>query len=98
MTKLKPETYLHWLKVCVKLPLPMLQDFEGAVEAVKDLLRVLMILFGRVLILVLFPISVPVLAYLCWKANIKAVERRNKEAEEVMKGVYRFVQKIEGEK
>ena len=98
LTKHKPENYLYWLKVCAKLPPPMLQDFEGAVEAIKDLLRVLLILFGRMLILVLFPISVPVLAYWCWKANIKAVERRNKEAEEVMQEMFKLVQKNEGGK
>lgn len=97
MTKLKPENYLYWLKVCAKLPLPMLQDFEGAVEAIKDLLAVFLVLFGRVLILILFPVSVPVLAYLCWKQNIKTVERRNKEAEEKEKAMYKLVQKIEGE-
>lgn len=77
----KPENYLYWLKVCAKLPLPMLQDFEGAVEALKTLLVCIFKVWSRMLILRLYPISVPILAYLCLKANIKSVERRNKKGE-----------------
>lgn len=76
----KPETYLYWLKVCARLPIPMLQDFEGLLEAFKTILEVLLVILRRVIILVTFPVSVPVLAWVCLKANIKTVERRNKEA------------------
>lgn len=98
MTNLKPENYLYWLKVCAKLPLPMLQDFEDAVEALKTLLCCIFKVWGRMLILSLYPISVPILAYCCLRANIKAVERSNEAQEEIEKARWKLVQKIEGEK
>jgi len=98
MTKHKPENYLYWLKVCAKLPLPMLQDFEGAVEAIKTLLVCIFKFWSRMLILGLYPISVPILAYCCLRANIKAVERRNEAEEEIEKARWKLVQKIEGGK
>ena len=93
MIKHKPENYLYWLKGCARLPIPMLQDFEGAVEAIKDLLVCFLKFWSRMLILVLFPVSVPLLAYLCWKLNIKAVERRNKAQKDVIESLQSISQK-----
>lgn len=82
----KPQPYLHWVKSTVRMCFPMKHDFYGFGDALLEVGKFIGTQVVRLLILVLFPLSVPVLAYIFWKQNRKVMNARAKRLTEEWDG------------
>lgn len=80
---MEAQSYYYWLKNCARLPIPESRDFYGAGDALIVIGKVLITLALRILILLMFPISIPFLAYVFLQENKKVV-KKNKEYEKVV--------------
>ena len=97
MTKNKPETYWYWLKASAKAAVRFpFTDFEDAVEALKALLWVVLVFWLRLLVLLTFPVSVPLIALICLKANREVVAARERAKKEILDSYYSLAQKLGG--
>lgn len=76
----KPETYEYWLKASAMMVVPQLSDYRElfyvGIEFIGEIWHTLVILTLRLLILITFPISVPVIAWILLRYNIKAIRDR----------------------
>ncbi|QIL72303.1 hypothetical protein G7048_19250 [Diaphorobacter sp. HDW4B] len=79
------DPYKHWLKVIAETCIPQARDWRGvgsdAVDALASVGHALALTGLRLLVLVTFPISVPLLARWCWK-RAQLVEWLRKEREQ----------------
>lgn len=73
----KVNSYRYWLKFSARMCLPMKHDFYGLGDALLEIGEVLFRQIVRLLFLVTFPVSVPLIAFLLWKRNKEVIETRN---------------------
>ena len=86
----KPKGYYHWFKQAVRMCFPMKQDFyglgEALWEAVCKLTNAVFYCLTRLLILLTFPISIPLITILCTRQNERVMKRRAKMMTEPCRG------------
>ena len=79
------DPYKHWFKSCAEMCIPQACDWHGVggdvAEASRGLGRALGLTGLRLMVLLTFPVSVPLLARWCWK-RAQFVEWLNKERDE----------------
>ena len=92
----KPEPFKYWVKAAMVAAIPRPGDWSKAlyswVEFCSDLWDALGVTIFRLLVLVTFPISIPLLAMTAMRLNRKAVELRNKARAELLESLTRNCQ------
>lgn len=87
----QPKGYWHWFKQVLRMCFPMKKDFYGLGEALWEaaskLVDTLLKCVVRLLLLITFPISVPVLTFILVKVNQKNMEYRAKRLSEEWDGL-----------
>lgn len=74
----KPKSYWYWVKSAVRMCFPMRHDFYGIGEAVVDIAKCIGTQLIRLLLLILFPLAIPILSYIFWKENNRVMKSRAK--------------------
>lgn len=93
----KAENYRYWLKAALIAALPgpsdWIDSWRSGLEFAHDLWCALTITVFRLIVLATFPISVPLLALIARRYNLKAVERREKARAELLASLTSLAQK-----
>ena len=72
----KPKGYWHWFKQVLRMCFPMSKDFYGVGEALLTLGRCIGLIIARTVILLLAPISIPLLTTIFTRQNKRTMEWR----------------------
>lgn len=88
MKQIPKESYLQWLRACGWAALPQADEWRGAWSDAVDLAHSLAFAVGmtlaRLVILLTFPISVPLLAVIAMRANHRAADAQAKARKEIL--------------
>lgn len=82
----KPESLWFWMKKSARTSLPMQHDFDKLGESLVTIGRVILRMVVRLLILLTFPISIPLFSIVMYVSNIRIMERRAKQLSEEWDG------------
>lgn len=87
-TPIPKESYWHWLRACGWATLPKAGEWRGAWSDAVDLAHSLGFAVGitlaRLVLLLTFPVSVPILALVAMKANHRAADAQAKARAEII--------------
>ena len=93
---MEPENYSYWLRSSAKAVIPQKRDWSGVghevFNAIHYLWYAICVTVFRLLLLLTFPVSVPLLALALTRLNKRAVSRHNQRREEMLADLTRLNQ------